>query len=92
MIRCQYHNIERQFTEVLASWLKASPNPSWGEVVAALKSVDKKDLADRLIQKLLSKLSSESAWNYHEVYCLIDSENDDPEETFNEVDNSKLGI
>jgi hypothetical protein len=66
VIKSQYsQNIERCFTEVLASWLNRqdrphnSPDPNWGEVVAALKSVGRTDLADQLVQKLTSKLASE---------------------------------
>lgn len=60
-IKSHYQHIERCFTEVLAAWLKEEdrpptlPSPNWGEVIAALKTVDMMELADYLIGNLPCK-------------------------------------
>ena len=52
---------ERCFSEILAAWLNEEdkphklPGPRWGEVIAALKTVDMTELADHLIQNPSSK-------------------------------------
>lgn len=61
IIKSQYlhhHNIEYCLTEVLAAWLSGkdrphdSPGPNWGEVKAALETVEMKRLAHQLTRKL----------------------------------------
>lgn len=63
-IRSRYtylQHIERCFTEVLAAWLNGedrphgSPGPNWKEVVCALRSVDMREYAHRLMERLASE-------------------------------------
>ena len=56
-------NVECCLTEAIAVWLNGedrsahdSPGPSWGKVIIALKSVNKRDQAHQLFLKLKGKV------------------------------------
>ena len=58
-IKSYYHqHSDCCLTEAIAAWLNGedrphdSPGPNWGEVLTALKSVNKKDQAHQLLLKL----------------------------------------
>ena len=74
-LESNYKNIDRCLTEAIAAWLKGedrphnSPKPNWEELISALKSMSKRDLAHQLLLKLkgMATLASSKALSWPHV-------------------------
>ena len=52
-----HHGNDRQMLEMLALWLRRTPNATWEDVVSALKQMEENRVAENIRQKYLRRAS-----------------------------------
>ena len=52
-----HHGNDRQMLEMLALWLRRTPNATWQDVVSALKQMEENRVAENIRQKYLRRAS-----------------------------------